>query len=47
VEAFLGRTGTGWSVIQDLIASRQLVEVGYGGKRFIMRNLHRDRVHEN
>ena len=40
VEALLGRTGTGWSVVQDLIASRQLVEVGYGGQRFIMRNLH-------
>ena len=40
VDEYLGRAGASWSVVQNLIARGQLVKVGYGGQRFLLRNLH-------
>lgn len=39
VGAFLARTGADWSVVHRLIEQEQLVETGYGGRRFYLRRL--------
>jgi hypothetical protein len=37
VTEFLKRAGTGWDSVQDLIKSRNLVELEYQGKKFYIR----------
>jgi wyosine [tRNA(Phe)-imidazoG37] synthetase (radical SAM superfamily) len=39
VAEFLKRAGIGWKSVQDLIESRNLVELKYHGKKFYMRKL--------
>jgi hypothetical protein len=39
VTAFLARAMTDWSIVDRLIARRQLVEMEYKGQRFYMRKL--------
>jgi len=39
VAEFLKRAGIGWKSVQDLIESRNLVELKYHGKKFYMRRL--------
>ena len=39
VEEFLKRAGIGWKSVQDLIESRNLVEIKYHGKKFYIHKL--------
>jgi wyosine [tRNA(Phe)-imidazoG37] synthetase (radical SAM superfamily) len=40
VSEFLSRAKTDWSIVYRLIEENQLVETGYGARRFYMRKLH-------
>ena len=43
VAAFLGRAGAVWDVVRRLVAQEQLVETEYGGHRFYLRKLNRQK----
>jgi hypothetical protein len=39
VSAFLARAGAGWSVVQRMVAERELVEVEHTGHTYYLRKL--------